>query len=77
MDKRQENMVKEFLENKTDEERWAWVINNKNKGIIVLLDNDTTHWCFENNNDVCYKFDRCIGYCTQLLDCLGIDYEVA
>jgi hypothetical protein len=81
------NLIKEFKALKNDQERWEWLIHNKDNGIKVILDNDMTSIVDKSidneetySDDTTYhsNFEGYIG-CDQgaidLLKALGIESE--
>ena len=68
-------MVKKFAKNATDSEKWQWVLENKDNGIIVALDNDETYVIDEDGDEV-INFTYPIGQRVSiLLEVLGIEAE--
>ena len=68
----------EFNELKNDIEKWKWVKDNQDTGIIIYLDNDDTFGTLpdpEDKEDVLYfQFSEYIGYhgVQNLLEAYGI-----
>ncbi len=65
---------------KTDMEKWAWLMNNQDKGITVECDNDYTCISVEGfdedsegwDDDCCGDFDNYIGRENGVLELLGV-----
>ena len=77
---KQIELWKQFKELKTDYEKWAFIIDNKSKGIKIHLYNDRTFGRFEwdEDGDYPFHFDDYIGWADgimTLLDVIGIDAE--
>lgn len=71
--------IEELRACKTDKERWRWLLDNKDSGLIVMLDNDDTFVSDPDDEgaDV-VQFDWYIGWSQgviDLLDVLGIKAE--
>lgn len=74
------NKLKEFGKLTSDIEKWKYLINSKNCGLIVMLDNDSTFVVDENNkyNGEYVNFSHYIGWSDgvmELLSSLGINFE--
>jgi hypothetical protein len=73
----------QFNKLQNDGEKWKWVLNNQDKDIVVMLDNDYTYAVFTNTNteeddDTILYFDYYIGDSDGiliLLEALGIKAE--
>jgi len=77
----------EMFKGMTDVEVWKYLINNKDIGITVWLDNDSTTINFDEFNDVdinddvvevSYNFQHFLGNSVgtdKLLTAIGIKYE--
>lgn len=78
-------LIKQFKALKNDKQRWQWVIENKDKGLRLELDNDCTIVIDTNiderdHDDVeyCSSFDGFVGWneCViDLLQTIGIDAD--
>ena len=69
---------KDFQELTTDKDRWQWLIENKDVGFVVWLDNDNTYVGAEDDEDFYVSFDDYVGSdqgTRVLLDVLGINSE--
>jgi hypothetical protein len=70
---------KEFNKLKSDDERWEWLLKNKEaKDYVLFIDNDDTFIVFEEDDDKIVSFDDYIGWSTGvncLLTVLEINYE--
>lgn len=53
---------KEFNSLKNDIEKWKWVKNNQDCGIIIMLDNDDTFGIIPNQEGLLFQFDKYIGW---------------
>ena len=80
--KLKKKMIKEWESLDNDTDRWRWFIKNQNKGVMVLLDNDSTFGVFKEDHEdwTCtepytFYFDGCIGQASILLDCIGIEND--
>tara|TARA_R110000868_G_scaffold48122_2_gene156805 strand:- start:510 stop:749 length:240 start_codon:yes stop_codon:yes gene_type:complete len=72
--------LKDFKKLKNDEQRWKFVIENQDKGIIVHCDNDDTFITIEDSDDDDNydSFDNYIGWSDGvfcLLRVMGIRSE--
>ena len=54
-------LFNKFNSLKSDRERWQWVIDNQNLGIIVNLDNDDTFITVDDVDEGLGRFDDYIG----------------
>jgi hypothetical protein len=62
----------EFMSLKNDAEKWRWIIDNQNKGIIIMLDNDDTYGVIEYMEDSpIFQFDNYIGWPDGIFDLLS------
>ena len=67
----------EFAQLEDDSDRWKWVIRNKDKDFIVMLDNDYTFILFEGEFKS-FDFDHYVGWSEgvfDLLDALGVNAQ--
>lgn len=69
MIKTSEQIKAEWLE-MNDIERWRWIINNQDQGLIVQLDNDLTFIIREDDEDFIIYFDGYIGWVNGVEDLL-------
>jgi hypothetical protein len=63
---------------KTDMERWSWLMNNQDKGIVVKCDNDNTYIVVDGDDDDSASFRSYIGWddgVFELLKAVGIKAE--
>jgi len=71
--------IAEFQALSNDVDRWKWVINNQDTGVIVNLDNDETFITFKDENEEDYEtFCHYIGWSdgvTELLEAIGVRCE--
>jgi len=71
------NLIEEFKAFKDDKQRWEWLINHKDQGVSLELDNDITMViCDESGEYAC--FDDYIGYSAGVFDlmaAIGINCE--
>ena len=70
-------LLNEFKELKTDEERWRWVIDHQSDDIVVYCDNDATYITIDGEEGY-ESFDYYIGWAEgvfKLLDAVGINVE--
>jgi len=71
--------IAEFQALSNDVDRWKWVINNQDTGVIVNLDNDETFITFKDENEEDYEtFCYYIGWSdgvTELLEAIGVRCE--
>ena len=61
----------------TDKDRWQWVMQNQDKGFIVMLDNDDTFIQREDGEQV-FTFTEYLGWSEGvviLLDVIGVRCE--
>jgi len=75
-----EKMYNEFMNLKTDVKRWKWILENKDNGITVFLDNDDTFVCFDsyNGDGPLFNLSQYIGDSDgilSLLTAIGIKAE--
>lgn len=71
-------LSKEFDRLSTDPERWEFVLNHKDEGIILNLDNDSTFIVIKGLEDWYGDFDEYIGWSDgifNLLEVIGIEAE--
>jgi hypothetical protein len=70
-------LLKDFNTIEVDENRWKWILNHLDCGIIIYLDNDDTTGYFENETDIgSFNFDDYLGIGAEsLLKVLGIKCE--
>lgn len=72
-------LLNQFNTLNNDKDRWDWVKNNQDSGIIIMLDNDDTFGVITNNNvDYIFQFDDYLGYSDgilSLLESFGINAE--
>ena len=71
-------MIKSFKENKTDSEKWDWLLKNKNSSLIVNLDNDET-FVVDRGTGEFADFSHSIGQSPGvqiLLETLGLQVTV-
>lgn len=70
-------LLDEFKQLQTDEEKWRWVIDHQSDDIVVYCDNDAT-WIIDTDFEDYGDFDNCIGWqdgVFKLLDAVGINAE--
>ena len=70
-------LLDEFKQLQTDEEKWRWVIAHQSDDIVVYCDNDAT-WIIDTDFEDYADFDNCIGWqdgVFKLLDIVGIKAE--
>ena len=82
MEKNAHQLKAEFDKLPNDIERWKWVKEHQDTGIIVYLDNDDTHGILPDPNDdndvVIFQFDEYVGWADgieSLLASMGIKAE--
>jgi hypothetical protein len=74
-------LVKEFDNLKSDVDKWKWMIEHKDCGIIIMLDNDDTTGLFKDDirsNDYVgsFPFDEYLGLGGEyLLTAIGIEND--
>ena len=71
------HLFKQFNELKTDADRWQWVIDNQDKGVLVNLDNGDTYITIDGTPGHA-DFEHYLGWSEgvfDLLDAIGIRAE--
>lgn len=72
-----EKLKKQFEKLTTDEQRWQWLLDNKNPEITIYLDNDCTFVEFGEIEDAVY-FDGYVGWqhcVVSLLHTIGLNAQ--
>ena len=70
-------MTEEDWDKLSDDKKWEWILQNKNTGIKILLDNDATY-VTHDDWEHWLQFDWYIGNSAGvhiLLDCLNINSD--
>lgn len=62
--------MKEFDKFTTDAERWTWLLENQDKDLIVMLDNDDTFVVKDSGTEWVGRFDGYLGWSDGVISLL-------